>query len=40
MIAVGVVYVWCMCGELLVWMDVSWVVLVVCIVAVWCICVA
>ena len=28
---VRVVYVWCLCGELLVWMGVSWVVLVVCI---------
>ena len=35
MIAVRVVYVWCMCGVLLVWMGVSWVVFVVCIVAVW-----
>ena len=31
MIGVRVVYGWCMCGVLLVWMDVSWAVLVVCI---------
>ena len=31
MIGERVVFVWCMCGVWLVWMDVSWVVCVVCI---------
>ena len=31
---VGIVHVWCMCGVLLVWMDVSWAVFVVCTVCV------
>ena len=43
MIGVRAAYVWCMCGVLLVWRDVSWAVFVACIAAlcymlayVWC----
>ena len=34
MFGARVVHAWCMCGVLLVWMDVSWAVFVVCAVVV------